>query len=51
MRSGGYGAVHATRGSVGDSIRVWRDLSGGAGEEQLDRYAAQSLTFLKEKLL
>lgn len=38
-------------GSVGDSIRVWRDLSGGAGEEQLDRYAAQSLTFLKEKLL
>lgn len=35
-------------GSVGDSIRVWRDLSNGADKEMMDQYIIDSLAFLKE---
>ncbi|HOK42644.1 MAG TPA: sugar phosphate isomerase/epimerase family protein [Thermoclostridium caenicola] len=34
-------------GQVGKDIRVWRDLSQGATEEDLDRDAEKSLAFLK----
>ncbi len=34
-------------GSVGDSVRVWRDLSNGADKAAMDRYIDQSLKFLK----
>ncbi len=37
-------------GSVGDSIRVWRDLSNGADEATMDKYIGESLEFLKMKL-
>ena len=33
----------------GYSCRVWRDLSNGATQEQLDEYLKTSLKFLKEK--
>ena len=36
-------------GDVGYSCRVWRDLSNGATQEQLDEYLKTSLKFLKEK--
>lgn len=36
-------------GAVGESIRVWRDLSEGATMEQMDELLANSLKFLKEK--
>ena len=36
-------------GSVGADIKVWRDLSNGADEAQMDRYLTESMTFLKEK--
>jgi D-psicose/D-tagatose/L-ribulose 3-epimerase len=36
-----------TGGSVGNSIRVWRDLSSGANESTMDRYISESLRFLK----
>ena len=35
-------------GQVGKDIKVWRDLSGGASEEQMDREIKQSLEFLKQ---
>ena len=34
-------------GSIGYDIRVWRDLSGDASAEDMDRMARESLTFLK----
>jgi len=34
-------------GSVGNSIRVWRDLSDGADEATMDRYISDSLAFLR----
>jgi D-psicose/D-tagatose/L-ribulose 3-epimerase len=37
-------------GEVGESIRVWRDLSNGANEAQLDLLANQALTFMRSKL-
>lgn len=38
-----------TGGQVGQDIKVWRDLSGNATEEQLDRELAESLVFVKKK--
>lgn len=38
-------------GQVGKDIKVWRDLSNGAGEERLSRELAESLKFLKSKFL
>lgn len=38
-----------TGGEVGRDIRVWRDLSGGADETQMDEYLRKSLKFLKSK--
>ncbi len=38
-------------GEVGESIRVWRDLSGGADEAQLDLNASQALAFMRNKLV
>ena len=35
-------------GSVGDSIRVWRDLSDGADRTKMNEYIADSLSFLRE---
>ena len=37
-------------GEVGEAIRVWRDLSRGADEAQLDREAQGALTFIRGKL-
>jgi D-psicose/D-tagatose/L-ribulose 3-epimerase len=37
-------------GEVGEAIRVWRDLSDGADEAQLDRDAQGALTFIRGKL-
>ena len=37
-------------GEVGEAIHVWRDLSGGANEAQLDLKAGQALTFIRSKL-
>lgn len=37
-----------TGGQVGQDIKVWRDLSENATEEQLDRELAKSLAFVKE---
>ncbi|NJD60634.1 MAG: hypothetical protein C3F13_01420 [Anaerolineales bacterium] len=37
-------------GEVGHSIRVWRDLSVGADEAQLDHQAKEALTFMRNKL-
>lgn len=36
-----------TGGQVGKDIKVWRDLSGNATEEQLDRELAESLEYVK----
>ena len=38
-----------TGGQVGHDIKVWRDLSGNATEEQLDRELAESLVFVKKE--
>ncbi|MFS8580469.1 MAG: sugar phosphate isomerase/epimerase, partial [Novibacillus thermophilus] len=38
-----------TGGQVGQDIKVWRDLSGNATEEQLDRELAESLVFVKKE--
>lgn len=38
-------------GRVGADIKVWRDLSNGADEEQMDKYLAESIKFLKEKFV
>ena len=35
-------------GSVGYSIRVWRDLSDAANDKTMDQYIAKSLRFLKK---
>lgn len=35
-------------GEVGQSIRVWRDLSGNASSEQMDQYITDSLVYLKK---
>lgn len=35
-------------GEVGHDIRVWRDLSGNADGQTLDRYIMESLKYLKE---
>lgn len=37
-------------GEVGEAIKVWRDLSGGADETQLDMDAKAALAFIKSKL-
>jgi sugar phosphate isomerase/epimerase len=37
-------------GEVGRDIRVWRDLSNGADEAQLDRDAKAALEFIKRRL-
>jgi D-psicose/D-tagatose/L-ribulose 3-epimerase len=37
-------------GEVGQDIRVWRDLSAGADESQLDQQANQAMTFMRNKL-
>lgn len=37
-----------TGGQVGQDIKVWRDLSGNATEEQLDKELADSLEFVRE---
>ncbi len=34
-------------GQIGSDIKVWRDLSGGAGEAGLDEAAREALAFLK----
>ena len=34
-------------GGVGNDIKIWRDLSGGATIEQLDRDAKGSVEFLR----
>ena len=34
-------------GQVGRDVSLWRDLSGGASNEQLDQDAATSLTWLR----
>jgi D-psicose/D-tagatose/L-ribulose 3-epimerase len=35
---------------VGQSIHVWRDLSSGADEAELDQKANQALKFMRGKL-
>ena len=35
-------------GKVGEDIHLWRDLSGGADEEEMDRTLASSLAYLKK---
>jgi D-psicose/D-tagatose/L-ribulose 3-epimerase len=37
-------------GEVGQAIHVWRDLSGGTDEAQLDLQAKEALTFMRSKL-
>jgi D-psicose/D-tagatose/L-ribulose 3-epimerase len=37
-------------GEVGQAIHVWRDLSGGDNESQLDLQAKEALTFMRSKL-
>jgi D-psicose/D-tagatose/L-ribulose 3-epimerase len=37
-------------GQVGDDIKVWRDLVKDAGEEALDRDAAESVKFMRSVL-
>jgi D-psicose/D-tagatose/L-ribulose 3-epimerase len=37
-------------GEVGEAIRVWRDLSPGASEAQLDQQARDALVFMRNKL-
>jgi D-psicose/D-tagatose/L-ribulose 3-epimerase len=37
-------------GEVGEDIHVWRDLSGGADEAQLDSQAKQALIYIRGKL-
>jgi len=34
-------------GRIGADIKVWRDLSGGADDAQLDRMAAESVKYLR----
>jgi D-psicose/D-tagatose/L-ribulose 3-epimerase len=41
------GAVMTTGGGVGKDIKVWRDLTGGASQEEMDAMIRQSLQFLK----
>jgi len=38
-------------GKVGADIKVWRDLSNGADDEQMDKYLTESMKFLKEKFV
>ncbi len=35
-------------GEVGSDIKIWRDISKGASEEQLDKDAAESVAFLRK---
>ena len=35
-------------GQVGKDIKVWRDLSNGADENEMDRQIKESLQFLKK---
>jgi D-psicose/D-tagatose/L-ribulose 3-epimerase len=35
-------------GQVGNDIKVWRDISGGAGEKELDEEAQKSVAFIRE---
>jgi D-psicose/D-tagatose/L-ribulose 3-epimerase len=37
-------------GTVGSDIKVWRDLSGGGGEERLDAEAREALAFSRAAL-
>ena len=36
-------------GQVGQDIKVFRDLSGGADEAQMDAMAAEALRFIRQK--
>jgi len=38
-------------GSVGHSIRLWRDLSNNADEKKMDHYISDSLSFLRKTFL
>lgn len=38
-------------GPVGRDIKVWRDLTDGASQEQLTQYISDSLAFLRKKFL
>jgi len=38
-------------GQVGTDIKVWRDLSGGANPEEMDRKIGESLKFLRQNFL
>jgi D-psicose/D-tagatose/L-ribulose 3-epimerase len=35
-------------GQVGRDVRIWRDVSGGAGAQGMDRDAAESVAFLRQ---
>jgi D-psicose/D-tagatose/L-ribulose 3-epimerase len=35
-------------GQVGSDIKIWRDISGGAGEKELDEAAAKSVAFIRQ---
>jgi D-psicose/D-tagatose/L-ribulose 3-epimerase len=37
-----------TGGQVGSDIKIWRDISEGAGEKALDRKAAESVAFIRK---
>jgi D-psicose/D-tagatose/L-ribulose 3-epimerase len=37
-------------GKVGSDIKVWRDLSGGGGEQALDEEAQESVAFIRETI-
>ena len=40
-----------TGGRVGEDVKVWRDLTGGADEAEMDRNIASSLMYLKKQFL
>ncbi|MDI9240986.1 sugar phosphate isomerase/epimerase family protein [Fusibacillus kribbianus] len=40
-----------TGGSVGADVKVWRDLSNGADEKQMDLYLKDAVQFLRKKFL
>ena len=53
LRDIGYNGMVVTEpfmkagGSIGRDIKVWRDLSGGADENQMDKYIADAMIFLR----
>ena len=40
-----WNRLYAWGGQVGSDIKVWRDISRGASEAQLDKDAADAVTF------